>query len=225
MDSAFGIIIWLILWPTVFGFSYYLIFKKRITYIEGFQWMFFYWLAACIIAFLIFKGILMPILKDFSITPFIILLFIYASILVLYSYAKKRLKRPVKLIEKYGKHEQIIMLEPRYLISKSPSILFQQILITAFLLILKNNSFSVFQSIMIFMVLFSLFHIHITKKTGLIVGLLYVSSSLLGAIIFPLLILSINYGFVYSYIAHLLFYGLGGIGIWIYQQKSIRSFQ
>jgi len=219
MRLIIEIILWFLLWPITFGVSYYLIFKRGITYTKGYSWMTLYWVFASLIAILIFKNTLYPLIESFTPIPFIVLIATYIVSHLSYYYVNKKVSRPRELLKNHP-HEFVISLKHRYLISKLPSILFQQTLIATFSLTLINNSFSISQIIIILVIIFVLFHIHLIKKNGIFFGLFYVLSALFGSILFPLLILKINYGFVYSFSLHLAFYTIMGTGFWIYEHKK-----
>jgi predicted membrane protein len=141
-----------------------------------------------------------------------------------YFFSNKFLKRPIRFLEKYS-HISYLRLDYRYLISKSFEIFFQQILIVSLVFMLKNNGFDLFWTTIVFAFLFGFGHIPMIRLEKSFFGIFVFIAAIISSFLFPFLILSFQYGFIYTYIAHWLFYTNSGVLYWIanseYFEKSV----
>ncbi len=110
-------------------------------------------------------------------------------------------------------------MDYKYLFSKSFDILFQQTMVVILTLLLLKNKFSILEIIFLFAFIFGSIHLGQYVYSGKFFGTYYLIFSMVSAIIFPILILKVNYGFVYTYSIHWLFYTLSGVFFWIYENK------
>lgn len=208
------IIIWVSFWLIVWGGYFYLI-RRRINYISRPVITSAYFLIFSLPAIYVSKELLIPLLKAFSIIPFVVLFFVLVGTVVSYHFSKKHLQPPTKLIEKYP-NASFLRMDYRYVISKSCEIFFQQVMIVIFVLLLIDYGLSIWQIILTFLVFFGVVHVPLIKLEGKVMGYFFTLSSLVSALVFPPLILLFNYGFVYSYTVHWAFYTFSAVLFWKY---------
>lgn len=221
MSAVLDIGIWVGLWIITFG-VFALLRKKGMTYNKKYGWTILYFLSFSIVGGLFFRDILVEITAEFTIIPFIILFFVYIFTVIAYFLSHKHLKKPTKSMEKY--HDQhFIKMDYKYLASKSFDIFFQQVMILILILWLSKETFSMIEIIVYFVLLFGIVHLIGIITAGKVFGTYYLVMSLIGAVIFPILILNVNYGFVYSYIIHVSFYSISSIVFWLYGEKLLKA--
>ena len=114
-------------------------------------------------------------------------------------------------------------MDYKYLASKPFEILFQQIMILILVLLLSKETFSMTETIFYFVLLFGIVHLLGINIAGKIFGTYFLVMSLIGAIIFPILILNVNYGFMYSFIVHVSFYSISSVLFWLYGEKLLKA--
>ena len=216
MTLYLEILLWAVLWLIGFGIFFYLN-KKGITYTSFYFATAGYFLITTLLLILPFKNLLLPVLQGFTLTPLVLLGLAFIVEILVYFLAHKFLKKPVRFIREHPS-QYFLKMDYRYLFSKSFEILFQQMLIILFVLILNEYSFRLFQIMILFSIFFSLIHLPLLKMARKSFGLLYVVSSFLSGFIFPPLILTVHYGFVYSYMIHWIFYTSLGVFFWVYKK-------
>jgi len=220
MSAVLDIGVWILLWVVTFGI-FSLLRKRGVTYHKNYVWTIFYFLVFTIVSGLYFKDILVDITAEFTIVPIIILLVVYTMTLIAYYFSHKYLKKPTKLIEKY--HDQhFIKMDYKYMVSKTFDIFFQQIMVLILVLGLSRQNFSMTEIILYFILLFGIIHIIGISLSGKLFGTYYLIMSLIGAVVFPTLILNVNYGFVYSFIVHFSFYSVSSVLFWLYAEKLLK---
>ena len=207
------IIIWLILWA-VGWFGFFLLNKKGIDYIKKYLITVTYFLGLSALIIIYFREDFKQILNTpFNILPIIFLIVLFIINILTYYLVKKNHKKPVQLI-KNNPHGFYLRLDYRYLVSKSFEILFQQILIILLVIWLRQAQFNIYEIILSFAIIFGAGHIYLLYHRTKIFGRLVVISSIISALIFPILIMYVQYGFVYSYIIHWIFYISIGLFFW-----------
>ena len=158
-------------------------------------------------------------------TPFIVLILVYVVTVALYRVARVSFTRPEQLIER-NPYELFLTLDYRYLFSKSFELLFQQIMIVVLILTIHRMTATMIHVIVIYGVIFSLAHLPIYPFIGTnekAFRVFYIVASIASAVLFPLLILKIDCGFVYSYAIHLSFYTLAALILWRRHTRQTRS--
>lgn len=111
-------------------------------------------------------------------------------------------------IPDYGQATDLLLATPWYFLPKSVEILFQQILIAAFVYRL-SDSLSLRQIVLWYAILFGGAHILLLLGGSFPPAVLIMTlSAVASAAFFPYVLLRIRYGFVYAYITHWLFYAV-----------------
>ncbi len=208
---------WLIIWAVVWV-PCFLWFRRGATYINKSIFFSLYFLVASAIPLLIFKKYLLPTVhfgSHFPLWPFVVS---YGIILLSYALAPRFFQRPDKLIAK-SPSEYFIYLDFRTVLPKTLEVMFQQIMVVALTIRLSQMGYSIGTIIAAFAIFFGVVHLGMFKTDGKFWGSFFTIAAIISAFIFPVLILKFEYGFVYSFIAHLLFYIPTGVLFWIYQPK------
>ena len=219
MEQLSNILIWAAVWSISWGIFFFLLYKKGLDYIKHFHWTAAYFVCVAIVTFFIFRAHVARILQNFSATPLIVLGVVIFIHIILYTYLPKYLKEPKDYFEKYPKR-QYLKIDRRRLLSKSMDILAQQVLVVLLVIFLKDAGLSLYQIIFAFAVIFGLVHAPlILFERGTWPSWYFTVFSILSAIIFPILILKVQYGFVYSYIVHWVFYTFTAVGFWLWYGK------
>ncbi len=219
LEQLPNILVWAVVWITSWGIFFWFIYKKEVDYIKHFLWTATYFLSVAIITSLIFREHIARALSNFTATPFIVLGVLILMHIVLYIYLPKYLHEPKDYFEKYPKR-QYLKIDRRRLVSKSMDILAQQIFVILLVMFLHDAGLTLNQIIIAFAIIFGLVHTPlILVERGAWPSWYFTAFSILSAIIFPTLILKIQYGFVYSYIVHWIFYTFTAIGFWVLYPK------
>lgn len=217
MGVIMDVAVWVLLWAVTFGLFYF-ISRRGISFNKRYGLLVLFFLFFSSLAIVYFKDILVNAIGKFTLIPFIVLVFVYVITAFLYYFSNNYIKRPTLLLEKYP-NQHIIKMEYSYLISKPFHLLFQQIMVLIFVMGLSEQGYTLFEIISYFIIIFGIIHIFSILYNGKLFGGYYFISSLIGAVIFPILILNVNYGFVYSYIVHFSFYSVSSILFWLFADK------
>ncbi len=201
---------WAVSWAVFFYLN-----KRGIDYIKKFQFTILYFIFISVFLLSAFWKEYIPYINiDLKPLPFILLFLLFTIGIFLYSFVRNNFNPPVKLIEKNPKLF-FLRLDDRYFASKSFEILFQQLLIILLIIWLDQSGFSIVFIIIFFALLFGFVgHVHLIHSRGKSFGLIFVASSMLSSVIFPVLIIYLPWGFVYSYIVHWFFYIILGLFFW-----------
>lgn len=196
-------------------------FKMDINMINNHIYSSVYFLFWSTVLFLVFEPWLAGLVSDFNVVPIIVLALLFLISWFTYYLLKHKLKPPKKLIKRYPK-ERFLTLSYRYLFSKSFDILFQQMAVVIAIIMLSKAGISFTTLTIGFALVFGFLHARIVQKEGNI-GWIYVIASTFAGLIFPFIILNIDYGFVYTYILHWMYYLLLGVYFWIKSQRQIET--
>lgn len=210
-----NIILWGFLWISSWGIFLYLHKRFENIYIRYFVLTSLYFLSVTAITILVFGEYVLSVFSGFTPVPFIVLGGAILLHIVLYFYFPKKITAPEGYFKKYPAR-QYLQINWRRLISKSADILSQQLFILLLVIFLQKAGLTFYQVIISFAVIFGLVHMPlILLERGAWPAWYFTAFSILSAIIFPALILKIQYGFVYSYLVHWLFYTFIAVGFWI----------
>lgn len=219
-----NIIIWIFLWTIPWLLFYWFLNKHHINYIHHFWITSCFFLGIAILIFLLFQNNFKPFIVNFINFPFYLLIVFYILAFSIYFLSGKFFTRSIA----YWKGQSTtfafaMLMDYRYLIAKSFEILFQQISIILLISFLLEAKLNLLQLIVIFIAIFGMSHIPaaLVKKNNIRWYVLFTLASFLSGIIFPLLIIKIHYGFVYSYIMHWSFYIIAGVLINMRKNKNL----
>jgi len=219
MALVINLLVWIFLWIFAFG-AFFLLRKKGVNYIRFYVVTSLLFLMFTFVSIFLFRNILFPVLKEFTIIPFTFLVLMFIIAILVYHFFNKHVKKP-ELLMKSNPDQYFLLMDYKYLFSKSFDILFQQTQILILVMLLFNSGFSLVKIVIIFSVLFGLVHVFNIPLAGKRFGWYYVLASFLAGILFPLLIINFDYGFVYSYILHWVFYLVSAILFWLFSSKAL----
>jgi hypothetical protein len=143
--------------------------------------------------------------KRFDVLPFFMLAMLFVFNSLIYNYVGRYYPTYQKVFE-LDSTLYFAKFDHKYLLSKSCEILYQQTMIGLLAVWLFTNGFSLWVLIFVFALIFAFGHVPLLFFIKKQVGLFFLAASILSSFVFPLLILYVNWGIVYSYIFHWLFY-------------------
>lgn len=214
-----NIALWALLWIGSWAF-FFLYLQKKVDYIKHYWLTFFYFLGTAILTIVIFREYIVRVTEEFVITPLFFLAAVYLIHVLVYYYFPKYVRPPGEYFQKYQKRT-FLLLDFRRLLSKSADLFSQQVFIVLLVLFLKDAGLGMGGIIAAFAVIFGAVHLPIILlDRGAWYSWYFSIFSIASAIVFPLLILKVHYGFVYSFIVHMMFYLLTAMGFWLKYEKS-----
>ncbi|MEX1014675.1 MAG: hypothetical protein WDZ80_05950 [Candidatus Paceibacterota bacterium] len=194
--------------------------KDKKNHLDNYILTSLYFLFFAFIIFITYYERLTPYFQDFRFQPLLILILSFVVFFFIYKFFKLVFEKPKDIIKKYPS-EYFLYMDNRYFFSKSSDIVFQQVAIIAMVDMFKDAGMDLFLMIISFAVVFGLIHIPLVRTKGRDFGAYFILAAIISAIFFPFLIIQFNYGFVYSFIIHWLFYIFSGMLFWIkYNFKS-----
>ncbi|HSW97317.1 MAG TPA: hypothetical protein VLF89_05835, partial [Candidatus Saccharimonadales bacterium] len=212
-------LLYLYIW-TVFPITHFK--REQFDYITNYKKVSVYFFVATIIPIIFFFNRLLPFVQNFSILPLVALLLFYIISLLLYKKTKP-LYRDEFVKDYYPAVRSMAAMDNRYLLSKSFDIFFQETLFIIWYSLLKDIGISM--TYMIFISIFITAFTHVcmfffVKESPQYVWYLTIASSSV-AVFFPFLILTVAYGFFYTFIIHY-FVGfiMQGVGLDILKAKT-----
>jgi hypothetical protein len=197
--------IWLTLWGVVW-LGFHLMNKKGIDFIKYYPVTILYFSTVSAVVILLFLNEFRMLTDTrFEALPFISLLLLVIINISAHRFIKNNYKKPEELIKK-NPNLFFLRLDYRYRASKSFEIMFQQTMIILLIVWLRDLGLSLFSIILIFSLIFGIGHITLIFSMGKRFGSLFIIAAIASAVIFPIPILYLPWGFAYSYITHWLFY-------------------
>jgi hypothetical protein len=218
---AIDLLLWLLLWVAGWAVFGYML-RRGIDYVKRFPVTCAYFITISIVIAVLFRTRLAPVAANFTPAPLVVLAFVYVVTIALYRVAHLRLARPQQLIER-NPYELFLTLDYRYLLSKSFELLYQQVMIVLLILSIHDLTPALLHVVVIYGIVFPLAHLPIYPFIGTnekTFRVFYLVASVVSAILFPVLILKVDFGFVYTYAMHLSFYTLAALVLWA---KPLRS--
>ncbi len=208
------------LWLAGWGVAFWLI-RKGITYVENYLITSLVFLSFSALLVVSFGRRYEPLTRNPTALPFLVLLLAVVVTIALYAVCPRYFNRPDALIAKHPE-EFYLRMDYRYLVSKSFEVLFQQLVIVALTLLLAATGLSMMGIVLTFLGVFGLLHLPMLRIVGKGVGMYYALAAATLAVVFPLLILRVHYGFVYSYAVHWFAYTLAALVAWIHAGRTPR---
>jgi len=213
----------MIMCNAAFGIFFIFLHRSGVNYIDHFLWTASYFLFIAIITSLLFWSYIVTALHGFTATPFIVLWIFMLAQVILYIHLPRYLREPKEYFEKYP-DRYYLKIDWKRLISKSMDIVAQQVFIVLLVTFLKDAGLSLPEIIFSFTFLFALLHIPlIASEWGAWPSWLFGGIVIVFSIIFPILILKVQYGFIYNIIIHWLFYTVTAVIFWIWSAKQTNS--
>lgn len=228
MGIAFilNILIWLLLWTVPWLTFFWYLNKHNINYVDNYWITTLSFFIISVFIIVLFYPYFAPFIRHFTIIPFYFLILFYTIAFLTYFLSRKLFAPSIA----YWKQQQkvfsfSILMNYRFLLSKSFEILFQQITVVLLLSFLLQARLKLINLIYVFTAIFGISHIPavIVKKHNVVWYAVFTLASFLSGIIFPVLITTVHYGFVYTYIIHWFFYILTGVLINIRKRNELNN--
>jgi len=184
---------------------------KNISYIKDCKKVSFLFLLSSLLLFFLYFSFLKQFFLKFTVAPFLFLFLFYLLLIGAYRIMQSHLNE--KLIKKNeAKRMYWTSMSYRYIVSKSFNILFQQMGVLCVVALLKDLAFSYFSIMLLFAFAFGITHIYLYRKKIIsLIAEIFIPASFLGGFIFPLILLNVSYGIVYTYMIHWSFYLFFGV--------------
>ena len=160
------------------------------------------------------SALFLTLMSKITAAPLVTLLLAIALTLTSYAVVPGLLRRPEALIARHPE-EFYLRMDYRYLVPKSFEVLFQQLVILALTLLLAETGLSVMAVVFAFLGIFGVLHLPILLVIGRGPGISYGIASMTLAAAFPVLILRVHSGFLYSYAAHWFVYTIVAVVAWV----------
>jgi hypothetical protein len=218
MNLNHKIITDILLAAAIFGFAWLMLnilFRKGINYVNNFVFVTAYFAVFSMVFAWVFANKLRWMAVGFPPKLLILVASVLALNFVAYYLGRKFLKKPRELIRK-NPYEYNILMDYRYILPKAMEIFFQQIFIMLLTLAIFDAGFGLGEAALAFALIFGALHIPLIKSTGKFFGEYYSAFAAVSGVIFPILIIKVEYGFVYTFAIHMLFYIVSAAGFWAY---------
>lgn len=201
-----AIIGWLTLWFGSWSIWLYLV-KKGINYIQTYRIALFYFLFLCLVVWRVYKPPLTIFFLSIplNIFPFYLLAIFFIIASGIYYFSRRIFDKEMLHIYKHKPHFFFAAMSYKFLLAKSFDIAFQQLLFLSLVTSL-SQWLHPWQIITTSALLFGSVHLplFVIKRTS--VSVYFTCFSFIAGGLFSTLILTLPYGFVYSYIVHWSFY-------------------
>ena len=217
-DLLVAVLSWVAVWVGLGG-GFVLLVRRSWDYIQGWHVTSAYFLVGAALAVALFRAPLHSVVTAFE--PFDvswILVGLGIQLLVVW-FARRNGRPPAKRIDD-APHVYWLRGDPRYAVSKTFEILFQQTMLVALVHILAQAGFSRSTIVLLAVPVFGLVHVPIARLVGRYFGAYYFVFSLIAAVLMPLLILSGPKGFVLSYLLHVGFYAGSQMLFWDWSRRD-----
>jgi len=218
LDVGTLALIWLAGWGVSFG-----LIRKRVTYLTHPLVTSGVFLLFSLLVMILFRPWLEPLASAVAAPSVSVLVVAVLLTITVYAVAPRLLARPDALIARHPE-EFYLTMRYRYLVPKSFEILFQQLIIVLLTLRLAATGLPLTGVVLAFLGCFALLHLPMLLLVKRRVGIAYNLASLTLAAVFPVLILRVPSGVVYSYTAHWFFYTLAALAAWMYAGGSRARF-
>ncbi|MEJ2721945.1 MAG: hypothetical protein P8181_12530 [bacterium] len=216
------IAVWLAIWIIAWRGFYGPMAGRRINYIDGFPVTCVYFLLWSVLVFLLFRDTFARIAYEITPVPFLVLAVVFAVQALLYRLGARRMERPDALIRN-NPREMFLRLDYRYLVSKSFEVMFQQVMVVLLILTAWRLTGSLLGTVVVFAAVFAFAHLPMVaifgERAGFFAGL-YMVAAMASAVAFPVVILEVNLGFVYTYAMHTMFFTILGLWFWWRQSRA-----
>ena len=203
------IISWLVIWFLVWMIFYFLS-NKKMNYVGKYRLTAgFFFLVSFLIIFIFHNDLGYLVKPNFQFLPFLSLILVFIFNAAAYKYVGSFFPFYKKAFE-LDSSLYFAKFDRKYLFSKSFEILYQQTMTVLLAVWLASSGLPFLTIIFIFALIFGLGHIPLFFYSKKSVSLFFLAASVISSAVFPFLILKIEWGFIYSYILHWIFYIAAG---------------
>jgi hypothetical protein len=207
-----------LIWLACWGVSFWLI-RQGITYVDNPLITSLTFLSFSVPLVVLHWRRLEPLAGQVTAAALVALLFAAVLTILVYAAVPNRFRRPVGLIARHPE-EFYLRMDYRYLVPKTFEVLFQQLVIVVLTLLLAATGLSLTGVVLGFLCIFGLLHLPMLRIVRKAVGLSYGIASVTLAAVFPILILRVDSGFIYSYTAHWFFYTIAALVAWVFGSRG-----
>lgn len=215
LKSQLGnITLWVVLWLVFWGGYFY--FYHPVRFAGHPHVVALYFFAAGVIALAIFKEHFLPLLKNITRASFYLASLFLLLRLCFYVYAPYVIPEPTEYISRHPYEVFLQRGAARFFITLF-EIFFQQIFVVALVMFLKEAGLPLSRIMLCFAAIFGAAHTPLVIIAhGFWSSWYFLGFSVVSAFVFPPFILKVRSGFVYSYIAHWIFYTASAVGFWVW---------
>lgn len=218
MEQLSNISLWALMLGVFWGI-FFLFIYKQVDYIRHFGLTALYFFGVALATSLVFWGHLASVLANVAVLPLVVFFVVALGHVALYFYLPRYLPEPTAYLKQYPRRT-FLTLDHRRLVSKAADLLAQQVFVVLLALFLRDAGLTLLQIVIAFAVIFGGVHLPlIIIDQGAWPAWYFAGFAVLSGIVFPVLVLKIAYGFVYSYIVHWLFYTLTAVGFWVWYAR------
>jgi len=122
-----------------------------------------------------------------------------------YARLKELHQTPSKLAEAFP-DQQFLLIDTRFLFSKTSDVIFQQVAVGIMLLILSEAGIPMSELVPLAALVFAIIHLHMFFATRILWATYFTISATLGGFMLPFLILGVPGGIYYAIVIHMLWY-------------------
>lgn len=123
----------------------------------------------------------------------------------IYGNLKKAHRLPVHLAKAYP-DQQFLLIDRRFLLSKTGDVIFQQTAVGILLLILWEAGVPLSELVPLFAIIFGIIHLHLYVATEALWATYFTVSAAVGGFVLPFLILTVPGGVYFALVLHMLWY-------------------
>lgn len=184
------------------------VFNRRLhlSFSKNPSWTFLYFLSATILVALFFSEYVTQLFASHSVIAFVSCLFVLAVFNPwVYDQLTDLRKRP-KALAKANPDQQFLLIEDKYLLSKTGDVIFQQVAAGVLILLMIKGGVPFETLVPWFAGIFFLSHLHMFLSTRVIWALYFSVFATLAGFVLPYLILYVDGGIYYAIAIHTLWY-------------------
>ncbi len=210
------VVSWLVIWIVAWRVFYGPMAKRNVDYIDRFVVTCAYFFLWSILIVFLFRKTFASVAGSVAPVHVVVVASVVLAQVWFYHIAIRHLRRPHRLI-RTNPREMFLRMDYRYLVSKSAEVMFQQVMIVLLVLTAWRQTGQLAATMIVFAVVFALAHLPLLALFGERAGFfarLYMLAALASAVVFPVVILKVNLGFVFTYVVHTMFFTLLGLWFW-----------
>jgi hypothetical protein len=220
ITAFFNILVCLLLCASMFGVFQFLLRRRGVDYQNYFLLTTGYFLTAGILTAILFWKYMTPNTVGNPVLPIALLVLYTALQTCWYLYFPLYVPRPQAYLALHP-NRYYLDIHWKRLVSKSADIGAQQVFVILLVILLKSLGLGLPQTILAFGVLFGILHIPLLMvEYRRWPSLLFGAAVVVFSIIFPIMILTVPYGFVYNYLLHSFFYAATASTFWLIDKKN-----
>lgn len=203
------------------AFIYLLNRKWRLSFSKNPSFMFLYFVGMALMVVVLFWGyarvLLLPVSVISVLTCLVVLTVLNPWI---YDRLQSLKRQPTKLAHAHP-DQQFLLIEDRYLLSKTGDVIFQQIAAGILILIMTKAGIPFETLVPLFAGIFFVSHLHMFLSTHIIWAVYFSLFAVLGGFVLPFLVLNVDGGIYYGIAIHMLWYVASGAFFGILEHDTV----